>query len=152
MTSKYTYVDCRSLHNGVWFNYCKCIHCLRYSRSIILYHMPGLVNKGNSTPNEDKNKKKRSMLNFCWPFSKLDKNSLIYESSKIEIIKLLRDIISINDHKVQSERTVQNRALPLCTCSTMHGCERNQRETSFLWTNGWYTCTNLNTNQLQVKS
>lgn len=70
--------------------------------------MPGLVNKGNSTPNEDKNKKKRSMLNFCWPFSKLDKNSLIYESSKIEIIKLLRDIISI----IQSERTVQNRALP----------------------------------------
>lgn len=113
MTSKYTYVDCRSLHNGVWFNYCKCIHCLRYSRSIILYHMPGLVNKGNSTPNEDKNKKKRSMLNFCWPFSKLDKNSLIYESSKIEIIKLLRDIISIKDHKIQSERTVQNRALPL---------------------------------------
>lgn len=74
--------------------------------------MPGLVNKGNSTPNEDKNKKKRSMLNFCWPFSKLDKSSLIYESSKIEIIKLLRDIISIKDHKIQSERTVQNRALP----------------------------------------
>lgn len=64
------------------------------------------------TPNEDKNKEKRGMLNVCWPFSKLDKNSLVHESSKIEIIKLLRDIISITDHKSQSEETVENSALP----------------------------------------
>lgn len=64
------------------------------------------------TPNEDKNKEKRGLLNVCWPFSKLDKNSLVHESSKIEIIKLLRDIISITDHKSQSDETVKNRALP----------------------------------------
>lgn len=64
------------------------------------------------TPNEDKNKEKRGLLNVCWPFSKLDKNSLVHESSKIEIIKLLRDIISITDHKSQSEETVENSALP----------------------------------------
>lgn len=58
------------------------------------------------TPNEDKNKEKRGLLNVCWPFSKLDKNSLVHESSKIEIIKLLRDIINITDHKSQSDETV----------------------------------------------
>lgn len=58
------------------------------------------------TPNEDKHKEKRGLLNVCWPFSKLDENSLVHESSKIEIIKLLRDIISITDHKSQSDETV----------------------------------------------
>lgn len=62
--------------------------------------MFGLVNKGNFILNEDKNKKKRSMLNFCWLFLKLDKNSFIYESLKIEIIKFLWDIISIKDYKI----------------------------------------------------
>lgn len=49
--------------------------------------------------NEDKNKEKRGLLNVCWLFLKLDENSFVYESLKIEIIKFLWDIISIMDYK-----------------------------------------------------
>lgn len=79
-------------------------------------------------------REKRSFKCLLAIFSKLDKNSLVHESSKIEIIKLPRDIINITNHESQSEETVENSALPPPYVSDqpcMNGNETNEKQVFF---------------------
>lgn len=70
-------------------------------------------------------------------FSKLDKNSLVHESSKIEIIKLPRDIINITDHESQSEETVENSALPPPNVSDQLCMNVNETNEKQVFLNKW---------------